>query len=326
MNFTLAAVVPSLVVLGLTSAASAVPLLQPRFTPLVRPAPVLVRGPVVPRGPLTPLDRVPTPVRIINTTPPAPAVAFGTPGTTLFHNGKPYIVPVTPVGPKITPAKDATRRLNAIRKNTAPGLFNKAPKVVTGPGYAPVTFNLTAPDNLGHAPTSVDITVNAGLDGLSPQAALARVRGKATMPIAPNNNRFVDGTILATHKAFTLSVNNAFTQGSPSNAFIRTNLAGAQVSILGVMSDDQPVVIMAKKPTDTRSHFYAADPGTGQYVEMPSMPYSVVMKAKLQDGLAAGVRVNYTTWGHSGLSGPLSTVQELGATVPDINHDSKPGQ
>ncbi|MEO6951579.1 MAG: hypothetical protein ABI321_07190 [Polyangia bacterium] len=109
---------------------------------------------------------------------------------------------------------------------------------------------------------------------------------------------------------------------------MQNDLAGAQISILCVISEERPVVFMAKRPTDARSRFYARDSGTGPYVEMPSMPYSVVMKAKLQNGLAAGVRVNYTTWGNSGLSGPSSTVEEMGASVPDINHDAPtvPGQ
>lgn len=331
MKRTLSLVMPSLVVLGLglASTASAGPLIPPRLTPVVRPVPVLGHGPVVLHGPPPPPVRVSTPTPIVNNNPPAPTtISTGAPGSTLYRNGAPYVVTVAPAGPKLTPARDAMRRLNALRKLTSStsATTASAPRMATGPGYAPVTFDLGVPGDLGRAPTSADVTVNAGLDGLSPQAAVARVRGKATMPIAQGNSSFVDQTILATHKAFTIGVNNAFTTGSPSNTFIQNNLAGAQVSILGVMSADRPVVIMAKKPTDARSRFYARDSGTGEYVEMPSMPYSVVMKAKLQDAVTSGVRVSYVTWGNAGLSGPLSTVEEMGATVPDINHGGHGGQ
>jgi len=163
-------------------------------------------------------------------------------------------------------------------------------------------------------PTLDDVTITAGVDGQAPSFALTTVRSKLTTPVAAQNSGFVDKTILATHKAFTIAVSNMYVAGSPPNKMISPggDLAGADITVLGVMSAVHPTVIMAKKPGERVSRFFVPA-GGGAYDELKTMPYSVIMKARLQDGAQGGMRVTYQTWSNKTLGEQLTTITELGS-------------
>ena len=227
-------------------------------------------------------------------------------------------IAANPGPPAASPARsDATTRLSTLRKlavakGSRGGMLTTKVNTIASSAYKAPTFSMTIPDNLGRAPTISDVTIGKGLDGRTPAQALAQVRSKMTTPVASQNSALVDNTILGTHKAFTVAVNNAFTSGSPANKMLSGPWAGSQVSVLGVMSQVHPTVIMAKAPTDKVARYYVPN-ASGSYDELPTLPYAVIMKARLQDGAKGGVRLNYMTWGNKALGGPLSTVTELGS-------------
>jgi hypothetical protein len=212
--------------------------------------------------------------------------------------------------------RDSTQRLNALRKiaqrsNTQQQPINQVQRLKSS-FYKPVAFHMEVPDNLGRQPMFEDVIIHKGLDGRSPSQAVERVRSKLATPLHPSNVGLIQKTALITHKAFTLAVNNAFIEGSPANRLIKGELAGADVSILGVMSQVQPTVLMAKVPGERTARFYAPTPGGG-YQRIEKLSYSVVMKARLEKGVEGGVRVSYHQWNHPALAGETTTVTEIGS-------------
>ena len=92
---------------------------------------------------------------------------------------------------------------------------------VEADGFEPPTAaKLSVPDGLGHAPTSADVTVEAGFDGKSPDQVLATVRGRLMNTIDASNERFVNETIRANHKSFTIALGNLFAVSSPFVTFV----------------------------------------------------------------------------------------------------------
>lgn len=218
---------------------------------------------------------------------------------------------------KIVDKRDATQRLEALRKITlgkSSGSVQQklVVKKASSSFYKTPAMSISIADTVRGTPKYEDVTVHQGFDGRTPQQALAFVRSKLTTKVAAQNDSFVDKTILGAHKSFTLAVNNVFVKGSPSNTRMAGEWAGAQVTVLGVMSQLHPVVMMVKKPTDKVARYYSPTAG-GRYEELSKLSYKVIMKAQLEDGSKAGVRVSYQTWAAPVLSGQLTTIEEQGS-------------
>jgi hypothetical protein len=210
--------------------------------------------------------------------------------------------------------RDTTERLAALRKitlgkQTAPAQQKLSVKKASA-FYKTPAMSISVADAVRGTPKYEDVTINQGFDGRTPQQALAFVRSKLTTKVAAQNDSLVDKTILGAHKSFTLAVNNVFVKGSPSNTRMAGEWAGAEVTVLGVMSQVHPVVMMVKKPTDKVARYFSPAAGGG-YEELSKLSYKVIMKAQLEDGSKAGVRVSYQTWAAPTLSGPISNVVEL---------------
>lgn len=215
--------------------------------------------------------------------------------------------------------RSPVQRLNALRaltltKQQKSGASIATPKRVASTYYKAGNFSGITLKAGVPKPTIDDVTITAGVDGNSTSVALATVRSKMTTKLAAQNSAFVDKTILDTHKAFTIAVSNVYVAGSPPNKLISPggDLAGAEISVLGVMSAVHPTVIMAKKPGERVSRFFVPA-GGGAYEELKSMPYAVIMKARLQNGAQGGIRVSYQRWGNQSLGEQLTTITELGS-------------
>lgn len=175
-------------------------------------------------------------------------------------------------------------------------------------GFVPPKCDLSIPDNLGRAPTSADVKVNAGFDGRSPAEAASMVLNASTTPVAAQNKAFVQQTATDVQKAFTIAVNNAFVAGSPFTKVLAAKYPGASFSVLGNMSEVSPVMIQVTL-ANKQQLLFQSQPG-GTFAQVPKNPYKVVMQADLQFAPSQGVRVTYPKWSVPALSGPTATVTE----------------
>jgi hypothetical protein len=181
------------------------------------------------------------------------------------------------------------------------------------PGFDPPTLaKITVPPNLGHAPTSADVTVEAGFDGKPAAEAEALVASRLTNTVDSSNTRFETQTIADGHKAFTLAVGNLFAQGSPPAAYA-TSLGADTLTMWGTMSAVHPTILVAVKAGVTTYH---ARGETGAYEVIDAPTYPVIMRARIRLGTGAaddpgqGVRVFYPAWSAKVLAAPTGSIIE----------------
>jgi len=179
---------------------------------------------------------------------------------------------------------------------------------------APTLAKISVPSNLGRPPTSNDVTVEAGFDGVAAAEALVIVRGRLTNTVDSSNESFVKRTITDNHKAFTLAVGNFFAQGSPHATFAK-GLGAEKLTLLGTMSSVRPTILVAEKAGVTS---YYARGASGRYEPIDAPRYPVIMRARirLETGAAGdpgqGVRIFYPAWSAKVLTGPTTTIIEGG--------------
>lgn len=182
----------------------------------------------------------------------------------------------------------------------------RASGYVEAEGFDPPTAaRLSVPDGLGRPPTSNDVTVEAGFDGRSPDEVTAIVRARITNEVDRGNERFVDETIRATHKAFTIAVGNLFAPGSPPEASVRA-IGADGLTMLGTMSAVRPTILVAVK--DGRESYYARG-DAGRYEPIDPPRYPVIMRARVRLE-PQGVRVFYPAWSAKVLEGPTTVISE----------------
>lgn len=195
---------------------------------------------------------------------------------------------------------------------TDAGVFRKlaedarANGYVEAPGFDEPMVALKIPDGLGRRPTADDVIVEAGFDRKTPDEALAIVRGRLRNAVHRQNEDFTRKTILATHKAFTLAINNLWASGSP-HALFAFRLQASELVVLGTASTVHPTYLMAVKNGAT-TYYRRGDAGT--YEETPKPTYPILMRAKVRLGrrdpagmpTGWGVRVFYPSWKATALS------------------------
>ena len=193
-----------------------------------------------------------------------------------------------------------------------PASFKKLMAAAQTGGYVeaagfdpPTAAKLSVPDHLGHAPTSNDVTVEAGFDGKTPDEVVTLVRARLTNTVYAQNESFTNDTIKTTHKAFTIGLGNFYSLGSPPSNFAWT-LGGAKLTLLGTMSAVTPTILMAEKAGTTT--YYSRGP-SGVYEAIPTPKYPIIMRARIQLR-PMGERVFYPQWSAKVLTGPTSTVTE----------------
>lgn len=185
----------------------------------------------------------------------------------------------------------------------------RASGYVEAPGFDPPTMALLrVPDGLGRPPTSADVTVEAGFDGKPPDEVAAVVQGRLTNVVHERNEAFVERTIRATHKAFTIAVGNLFAQGSPHADFAR-GLGAESLTMLGTMSALRPTILVAEKDGEKRHY---ARGSTGRYEVIEAPRYPVIMRARVSLE-PQGVRVFYPAWSATVLTEPTTVITEGGS-------------
>jgi len=174
---------------------------------------------------------------------------------------------------------------------------------------APSVVRMRIPEGLGRPPTSLDVVVEVGFDGKTPEEARALVRANAGHAIHSTNVRFVDESILATHKAVTISMNNAMAARSPQRAFADAHGLGV-VNVVGTMSTLHPTYLAIDSDTEPTRYF---ERDGGAYVEA-SMRYPIVMVGRVRLATASegpAVQVQYPAWSAPVLANPTGFIEEL---------------
>ncbi|HRG96528.1 MAG TPA: hypothetical protein PLR99_09785 [Polyangiaceae bacterium] len=186
------------------------------------------------------------------------------------------------------------------------GAYAKARGYVdSGDLVAPDRALLEIPDNLGRPPTSNDVRVVKGFDGLAPDQAFAVFRGRSTNYIHPQNERLIQDTFAFSHKAFTIALGNFFAEDSPPQRFLR-GLGASKVVLLGLLRQLTPVAIEATFP-DGRVEYYMKKSVDYERVEKPTQ--RVIMRSPISLE-PFGVRVFYPAWGSTNLKSPVTVVVE----------------
>lgn len=187
---------------------------------------------------------------------------------------------------------------------------------VEAPGFdGPTLAKISVPSNLGRPPTSNDVTVEAGFDGVPAEQAALLVRARLTNTVDASNERFVARTIRDNHKAFTLAIGNLFAQGSPHATFAKS-LGADKLTLLGTMSSLNPTILLAEK---AGAKTYYARGASGRYEPIETPKYAVTMRARirLETGAAGdpgqGVRTFYPAWSAKQLIGPTTVITEGGS-------------
>lgn len=160
------------------------------------------------------------------------------------------------------------------------------------------------------APKESDIVVEAGFDGLAPDAVVSLVRSRLTNTVDGDNESFVTDTIRANHKAFTIAAFNLLGPATPPGKFA-ANLHASSLTLLGTVSAVHPTILVAE--TAGEKSYYTRGEG-GTYVKMSEAPkYPILMTAKLRLAAPqAGIRVFYPEWSAKVLREPTGQVIEGG--------------
>jgi hypothetical protein len=179
---------------------------------------------------------------------------------------------------------------------------------------APTKSVLNIPDNLGRPPTSNDVTVLKGFDGLSPAEVELVVRSKLLTSVHPSNQRFLADTILQSHKAFTIAIGNFLIANAPPERFLRQQAPGTKATLLGTASSLNPTILELEL-NGTKRYFMRSQTG-GSYepidprlLTATGIRYPVLMRCGIRL-IPQGVRVEYPTWKADVLSSPTATIIE----------------
>ncbi len=175
------------------------------------------------------------------------------------------------------------------------------------PKYVAPKALIELPPNLGRPPKATDLIIRKGFDGLTPDAAVAKMRKALTGKVAPQNEALVLSTAKDRYRDFNVAMNNVFAPNSPNNQFVKS-LAPAQVSMLGTMSSMTPVVYKAVS-SDGTTKYYSRD-WSGNFAEQPKAPTNVVMEAKVRVE-PPGLVMSYPKWKNAALAGQLVTITEM---------------
>ncbi len=187
------------------------------------------------------------------------------------------------------------------------GKYAKAKGYVdSGALVAPDQALLEVPDNLGRPPTSNDVRIVKGFDGLSPDAAYAISRARATNYIHPQNERLVRDTFAFSHKSFTIALGNFFAEDSPPQRFAR-GLGASKLVLIGLLRQLTAVAIEATFP-DGHVEYYMRKTLDYERVEKPTQ--RVLMRSPISLDGGGGVRVFYPAWGSTNLVTPTTVVIE----------------
>ncbi len=157
----------------------------------------------------------------------------------------------------------------------------------------------------GRGPTAADFIIHKGFDGLTPEAAVKKLVKNCTTKVAAENVNLVQTTAKRTHRDFNVAMNNVFTPNTPNNRFVKS-LAPAQVSLVGAMNG---VFYKAVQPGGATT-WYQRD-WSGNFSPMAKPPPNVVMEAAVRTD-PPGLVMTYPKWKNPALSGPLTTITELG--------------
>jgi hypothetical protein len=157
----------------------------------------------------------------------------------------------------------------------------------------------------GRGPTAADFIIHKGFDGLAPEAATAKIVKNCTTKVAAQNQALVKTTAQRTYRDFNVAMNNVFTPNTPNNQFVKS-LAPAQVWLVGAMNG---IFYKAVQPDGTTA-YYQRD-WSGNFGPMAKPPPNVVMEAAVRTD-PPGLVMTYPKWKNPALTGPLSTVTELG--------------
>lgn len=176
-----------------------------------------------------------------------------------------------------------------------------------GPAFKSPAPNITLPPNLNRPPKATDLIIKKGFDGLTPDAAVRKIRSALTSKLAPQNVALVENTARERYRDFNVALNNAFTPNTPNRKFLEGQGPG-RIFVLGTMSSLNPVVYGVSTPGAPGMKYYSRD-WSGSFSELPKPPGQVVMSAQLRLD-PPGIAMTYPKWTNNALSGPTGTVTE----------------
>lgn len=167
--------------------------------------------------------------------------------------------------------------------------------------------DITLPPGLRRPPRPEDLIIKRTFDGLTPEAAAAKIRGNHRGPIAPENEELVANTVAERVRDMQVALNNVFTPGSPHATFLNT-LQPAEITVMGSLSRSTAVVYRVAQP-GKEVKFYTRG-WAGGFTTLPKPPIQVVMEGQLTLS-PAGLRMEYPTWLNRALAGRIGYVEEL---------------
>lgn len=178
---------------------------------------------------------------------------------------------------------------------------------VPGPAFKPPKPNITLPPNLNRPPKATDLIIKRGFDGLTPDAAVKKIRAALTSPLAPQNAALVESTARERYRDLNVALNNVFTPNTPNRKFLE-GLKPSTLRVIGTMSSLNPVVYAVTTRGTPGVKYYSRD-WSGNFAELPKPPGQVVMSAAIRLE-PPGIAMTYPKWKNSALSGPTGTITE----------------
>ncbi|MFT3711945.1 MAG: hypothetical protein QM817_30255 [Archangium sp.] len=193
-------------------------------------------------------------------------------------------------------------RIDVVTRPTTPGRIDPITKPLPAP-----TPDISLPKKLGRPPTADDLIIKKTFDGLTPEAAQAKVRTAFKGTVAPQNEALVAGTIKQRVRDMQVALNNVFTPGTPNRRFLESQLP-AKIQVLASLSSSNPVVYQVTREGQPPKYFSKG--WSGQFAELTKPPLQVVMSAEISLE-PRGLRMKYPSWENRGLAGPITTITEL---------------
>jgi hypothetical protein len=171
---------------------------------------------------------------------------------------------------------------------------------------------ITIPDDLGHPPTSSDVTVAKGFDGKTPAEVVTIVRGQFQGKIDPSYDAFLRDRLSAVHKQWTLVIANSFAKSFPASTFVQTVAAdGAQVFIVGTPRGD---IFLVTSSADDGEQWYLAKGNSFEPMAVAAgfKPFTPpIMRAELRLE-PEGIRIEYPQWTWAPLEKAGQVIEEPG--------------
>lgn len=168
---------------------------------------------------------------------------------------------------------------------------------------------ISVPDNLGRPPTSNDVTVEAGYDGLTPEQAYKISRSRLTNIVDPSNEDITHSRFLDNFKMFTIGIGNLFVANSPDATWLQGRIANAtSVMMVGTMQMEHSNILVIAHGRQVDQYSRGPD---GTYVLMQPNNVPVVMRAKLNlDPNNQGTRIFYPAWSAKQLAHATTVTEE----------------